>query len=178
MQVFILSPSFFISYTSWRNCKETRLQITTSTKALTLSDINEAPLQESTFIPPFVKNTKSGSPKGTVLKDNITTPSALIPPFKKLKRSAKTEEEDKHHFLTPVTNQHAAPSSKKCTVSLTSNKPAEDSPQATLAETANDELVMSPCRQAARGSENPAAGAECARGKQAACCQNNKAHIS
>lgn len=114
-----------------------------------------------------------------MLKDNITTPAALIPPFKKLKKSAKTEEEDKHHFLTPVTKQRAAPSSKKCTVSLTGNKPAK----VTLAETANDELVMSPRRQAARGSENPAAEAECvrgtpSRGKQAACCQNNKAHIS
>lgn len=117
-----------------------------------------------------------------MLKDHITTPSALVPPFKKLKKSSKTEEEDKHHFLTPVTNQRAAPSSKKCTVSLTSNKPAEDSPQVTLAETGND-LVMSPRRQAARGSENPAAEAECvrgtlSRGKQAACCQNNKACIS
>lgn len=117
-----------------------------------------------------------------MLKDNITTPSALVPPFKKLKKS-NTEEEDKRHFLTPVTNQPAAPSNKKCTVSLTSNKPTEDSPQVTLAETGNDELVMSPRRQAARGSENPAAEAECvrgtlSRGKQAACCQNNKARIS
>lgn len=116
-----------------------------------------------------------------MLKDNITTPSALVPPFKKLKKSSKTEEEDKHHFLTPLTNQRAAPSSKKCTVSLTSNKPAEDSPEVTLVETGNDELVMSPGRQAARGSENPAA--ECvrgtlSRGKQAACCPNKKAHIS
>lgn len=118
-----------------------------------------------------------------VLKANITTPPPLLPAFKKLKKSSKTEEEDKHHFLTPVTNQCAAPSSKKCTVSLTSNKQAEDSPQVTLAETANEELVMSPRRQAACRSENPAAEAECvrgtvSRGKQVPCCQNNKARIS
>ncbi|XP_056906119.1 breast cancer type 2 susceptibility protein [Takifugu flavidus] len=166
-RVFNYNRSFCPTITtphSGENFKETRLQITTPTKASTLSDINEAPLQESTFIPPFLKNTRSGSPKGAVLKDNITTPSALIPPFKKLKKSSKTEEEDKHHFLTPITNQPAAPSSKKCTVSLTSNKPAEDSPQVALAETGNDELVMSPRCQAARGSENPAAEAECVRG--------------
>lgn len=98
-----------------------------------------------------------------MLKDNLTL-SALIPPFKKLKKSSKTEGEDKHHFLTPVTDRRAAPPSKKCTVSLTRNKPAEDSPQVTLAETANEELVMSPRRQAARGSENPAAEAASVRG--------------
>lgn len=110
-----------------------------------------------------------------MLKDNRTTPPAIVPPFKKRKENSNTEEENKHHFLTPVANR-AAPSTKKHTISVMSNKPSEDSPPVTLADTADDELARS-------GSENPAAEAECvrgtlSRGKRAACRQSNKAHVS
>lgn len=125
---------------------ETSLPNTTPTKVSALRDSNEAHPQKSTFIPPFIRNVKLEIP-------NSMTSSAFVPPFKKLRNSFKTEEEEhKHHFIAPFTNHCAAPSTKKCTVGV---KPAEDIPLVTLAETANDEQVMSP------GSEDPAAKAVC-----------------
>lgn len=128
---------------------ETSLPNTTPTKVSALRDSNEAHPQKSTFIPPFIKNVTLETP-------NSTTSSAFVPPFKKLRNSSKTEEEEhKHHFIAPFTNHCAAPSTKKHTVSVTGNKPAEDMPLVTLAGTANDEQVISP------GSEDPAAEAVC-----------------
>lgn len=118
-----------------------------------------------------------------VVKDNII-PSAFVPPFKKIRHSSKTkEEDDKYNFVPPFTNQCAAPSTKKCTVTLTGDKPSEDIPPVTLGDTANDELVMSSHLRVSCGAENPGAeegfvGGALSRGKQAAWSQNNKAHIS
>lgn len=118
-----------------------------------------------------------------VVKDNIT-PSAFVPPFKKIRDSSKIkEEDDKYHFVPPFTNQCAAPSTKKCTVTLTGDKPPEDIPPEILADTANDDLVMSSHLQVSCGAENPGAEAEfvggaLSRGKQAAWSQNHKARIS
>lgn len=140
---------------------ETSLANTTPTKVSALRDSTQAHPQKSIFTPPFVKNVKFETP-------NSTTSSAFVPPFKKMRNSSKTEEEEhKHPFIAPFTNHCAAPSTKKCTVSVTGHKPAEDIPLVTLAGTANDERVNSP------GSEDRAAQALCvedtlSRGKYAA----------
>lgn len=140
---------FFISYRRGPNYMETSLPNTTPTKVSALRDSNEAHPQKSTFIPPFIKNVKFETP-------NSTTSSAFVPPLKKPRNSSKTEEEEhKHHFIEPFINHCAAPSTKKHTVRVTGNNPAEDIPLVTLAENANDELVTSP------GSEDSAAGAVC-----------------
>lgn len=128
---------------------ETSLPNTTPTKASALRDSNEARLQKSSFIPPFIKNVKLDTP-------NSKTASTFVPPFKKSRNSSKTEEEEpKHHFIPPFTNPCATSSTKKHTAGVTGNKPAEDVPRVTLAETASGEPVMSP------GSEDPAAEAVC-----------------
>lgn len=145
---------------------ETSLPNTTPTKVSALRD-NEAHPQKSNFIPPFIKNVKLDPP-------NSKASFTFVPPFKKLRNFSKTEDEEhKHHFMAPFTN----PSTEKHTASVTGNKPAEDVPLVTLAETANDERVKSP------GSEDPAAEAVCVedtlpRGKHAAWCFNDKSHIT
>lgn len=85
---------------------ETSLPNTTPTKVSALRDSNETHPPKSTFIPPFIKNRKLETP-------NSTTSSAFVPPFKKLRNSSKTEEEEhKHHFIAPFTNHCPAPSTK------------------------------------------------------------------
>lgn len=85
---------------------ETSLPNTTPTKVSALRDSNEAHPQKSTFIPPFIKNVKLESP-------NSMASSAFVPAFKKLRSSSKTEEEEhRHHFIAPFTNDCPAPSTK------------------------------------------------------------------
>lgn len=145
---------------------ESRLPNTKSRNMSALRNSNEAHPPKSTFIAPFIKNEHSESPKGTALKDNIRTPSAFVPPFKKLRNCSKTEEvEDKHNFVAPFTNHSSAPSTKKCSGSVTGNKLADNTLPVTFAEMANDKLLMSPHHQVACGSEDAAAEED--RGKQA-----------
>ncbi|KAM3615946.1 uncharacterized protein V6R79_010079 [Siganus canaliculatus] len=80
-----------------------------------------------TFVPPFLKNSKTESRKDTVLKDNMRPPSAFVPPFKKqraivLESCSKSQEEDKLHqpgvtpcsssSSTSLTATHAPPTNK------------------------------------------------------------------
>lgn len=128
---------------------ETSLPNTTPTKLSALRGNNEAHPQKSTFIPQFTKNVKLETP-------NSTTSSAFAPPFRQLRNSSKTEEEEhKHHFIAPFTNHCAVPSTKQCTFSVAGNNPTEDVPLVTLAETTIDERVRS------HGSDDPAAETVC-----------------
>uniref|UniRef100_H3DFR1 Tower domain-containing protein n=1 Tax=Tetraodon nigroviridis TaxID=99883 RepID=H3DFR1_TETNG len=128
-------PNITTPHRSGTNYVETSLPNTTPTKVSALRDSNE--------------NVKLDTP-------NSKTASTFVPPFKKSRNSSKTEEEEpKHHFIPPFTNPCATSSTKKHTAGVTGNKPAEDVPRVTLAETASGEPVMSP------GSEDPAAEAAC-----------------
>lgn len=150
---------------------ETLLHSPTQAVASPLRDSRDAHPQKSTFIPPFLKNAKPETPKRPVLKDNITSSSAFVPPLKKMRKSSrKEEEEETHHFVAPFTNHCASPSATK-------NKIAEDAPIVTLGEPGSDELVMSAI------SEGPAPEGVCmegtpSRGKCVVSSLNSQAHSS
>lgn len=170
-QVVILLSCLIISYRSGGNDMETLLHSTTRTMASSLRDSCNAHPQKSTFIPPFLKNAKPESPKRTVLKDAITASSAFVPPFKKQRKSSKTEEEEEtHHFVAPFINHCASPSATK-------NKIAEDTPIVTLGEPGSEELVTNAI------SEGPAPEGVCmegtpSRGKCVVSSLNCQAHSS
>lgn len=101
------------------------------------------------FVPPFLKNAKTESRKNTVLKDNIRTPSAFVPPFKKQRTivqesssKPQEEEEDKHNhpFETPFkSNTYVPPTEKtQSSTDVTVNKSKQDIETMALDDTTND----------------------------------------
>ncbi|XP_076591830.1 breast cancer type 2 susceptibility protein [Chaetodon auriga] len=139
-----------------KNNVETRFQKTTP------AQYSKKPV----FIPPFLKNATTESRKSTVLKDNIRTPSAFVPPFKKQRTivqessSKPRDEEDKHHHLvvTPFNSNTFVPPTEKTqsTTDLTGNKRKEDVRAVALADTTNDNLMNNHNLPADCGSEDAA----------------------
>ncbi len=140
---------YFLCYRNG-NDEETRLQKTTPTQHSTPGDSRSAPSKMPVFVPPFLKNAKSERHKTTVIRDNIRTPPAFVPPFKKQRTivqeslSKPQEEEDKHHhlFATPLNRKTYVPPTKKTqsTTDVTGNKNKEIQTVA-LADTTNDNLM-------------------------------------
>ncbi|XP_070827360.1 breast cancer type 2 susceptibility protein [Chaetodon trifascialis] len=122
--------------------------------------------KKPTFIPPFLKNATTESRRSAVLKDNIRTPSAFVPPFKKQRTivqessSKPRDEEDKHHHLvvTPFNSNTFVPPTEKTqsTTDLTGNKRKDDVQTVALADTTNDNLMNNQNPPVDCGSEDAA----------------------
>ncbi|XP_070762067.1 breast cancer type 2 susceptibility protein [Enoplosus armatus] len=127
-----LHPNITRPHRSGKNYVETSLQNTASTQHSTPGDSRSVHSKVPAFVPPLFKNAKTESRKNTVLKDNIRTPSAFVPPFKKQRTivqesSSKPQEEDsKHHHLlvTPFNSNTYVPPTKitQSTTDVTANK--------------------------------------------------------
>lgn len=169
-QIFVMSFFFFfLSNSNGRNYVETRLQKTTPAHYSTTGDSRAAHSKMPTFIPPFVKNATTERRKSTVLKDNIRTPSAFVPPFKKQRAivqessSKPQDKEDKQHHLsvTPFNSNTFVPPTKKTpgTADLTGNQRKEDIQTVALGDTMTDNLMNIPNFPVDCGSEDCAAEA-------------------
>lgn len=161
---------FLMSYRNGKNYVETGFEKTTPTKPSTPGDGKAAHSKMATFIPPFFKNAKTESCKSTVLKNNIRTSSAFVPPFKKQRNivqesSSKPQEEDKLHHLsvTPFNSNDYVPPTKKTqsTTDVTGNKSKEDIQRVALAATTNNKLRNNQNHPVGCGSEDYAAEASC-----------------
>ncbi|XP_056297441.1 breast cancer type 2 susceptibility protein isoform X2 [Pseudoliparis swirei] len=148
---------------------ETRLHNTTPTQRSTPEENPSAHSGKPAFVPPFLTNTKTENRKNTMVKDNIRTPSAFVPPFKKQRpfvqqSSAKPqveEKEDKHHhlFVTPFHRNPSVPPThtQRSTSELTGDKSKEDIETVALAHNANDNLMNEEQLPVGCGSKDSAA---------------------
>ncbi|XP_034404003.1 breast cancer type 2 susceptibility protein isoform X1 [Cyclopterus lumpus] len=164
-----LHPNITRPHANGKMYVETRLQDTTPTQYSTPEENRSAHSGKPAFVPPFLTNTKTESRRNTMLKDNIRTPSAFVPPFKKQRpfvreSSAKPqveEKEDKHHhlFVMPFNrNPYVPPTHKKQSTSeLTADKSKEDIETVALAHNTNDNLINSKNLPVGCGSEGSAA---------------------
>lgn len=159
-----------MSYRNGKNYVETGFQKTTPTKPSIPGDGRAAHSKMATFIPPFFKNAKTESCKRTVLKDNMRTSSAFVPPFKKQRSivqegSSKPQEEDKLHHLSVTafnSNNYVPPTKKtQSTTDVTGNKSKEDIQRVALADTTNNKLRNNQNHPVGCGSEDYAAEASC-----------------
>ncbi|XP_041797388.1 breast cancer type 2 susceptibility protein [Chelmon rostratus] len=164
-----LHPNITRPHSNGRNYVETRLQKTTPAHYSTTGDSRAAHSKMPTFIPLFVKNATTERRKSTVLKDNIRTPSAFVPPFKKQRAivqessSKPQDKEDKQHHLsvTPFNSNTFVPPTKKTpgTADLTGNQRKEDIQTVALGDTMTDNLMNIPNFPVDCGSEDCAAEA-------------------
>lgn len=121
------------------------------------------------FVPPFIKNTKTDAHKNKLPKDNIRTPSAFVPPFKKQRTfiqesSSKPQEENKHHHLfeTPSNSNTFILPPKKTQSSIdVASKESKDVQTVTLVNTTSDCLKDNPNVPIGCGSVDSAAEAPC-----------------
>lgn len=147
---YFLVFTFSVSYRTGKTYVETRLLKTTPIKASDVGDSKAAESNMATFIPPFFKTEKTESHKCKAVEDNIRTPSAFIPPFKKLKSialesSSKPQEEEHklHHISVMPSNRNSyVPPTKKTqsSTNVTGNKSKEDVKTLALADTTNNKL--------------------------------------
>ncbi|XP_074496387.1 breast cancer type 2 susceptibility protein isoform X2 [Sebastes fasciatus] len=144
-----LHPNITGPHRNGKKHVETSLQKTTPTQYSTSGDGRSAHSKMPAFVPPFLKNAKTESRKNTVLKDNIRTPSAFVPPFKKQRTivqesssKPQEEEEDKHNhpFVTPFkSNTYVPPTEKtQSSTDVTVNKSKQDIETMALDDTTND----------------------------------------
>lgn len=147
---------------------ETNLQKTAPAQCSTPGDSRSAHSRMPAFVPPFLKNAKTEGRKNTVVKDNIKTPSAFVPPFKKQRTiiqesSSKAQEEKDEHshlFVTPFnSNMYVPPPKKTQSTTEVSNKSKEDIETVALANTTNDNLMNKQNLPVGCGSEDSAAEA-------------------
>ncbi|XP_059187692.1 breast cancer type 2 susceptibility protein [Centropristis striata] len=164
-----LHPSITRPHRNGKNYVETILQRTTPTKLSTPGESRSAHSKTPTFVPPFHKNTKTERHNNTALKDNIRTPSAFVPPFKKqrtfVEESSSKPQEDKHHHLSAMpfnSNTYVPPTKKtQSTTDLTGNKSKEDIQSVALADSTNDDLMNNQKCPVGCGSEDSALEAAC-----------------
>nr|XP_020490522.1 breast cancer type 2 susceptibility protein [Labrus bergylta] len=120
------------------------------------------------FVPPFLKNAKTQSCRNAALKDNIRTPPAFVPPFKKQRMivqesSSKPQEEgeDKHCNVSamPANSNTYVPPTKKTqsTADITSHESIEDDQMMALEETTCNNQINKPKLAAGCGLEDSAA---------------------
>ncbi|XP_075956176.1 breast cancer type 2 susceptibility protein isoform X2 [Anarhichas minor] len=148
-----LHPNITRPHTNGKNYVETRLQNTTPTQYSTPGESRSAHSKKPAFVPPFLTNTKTESHKDTMLKDNMRTPSAFVPPFKRQRPGVQEsssepqveEKEDKHHhpFVMPFNSNAYVPPTKKtqCTTGLTGHKSTEDVEAVALADNTSVKLM-------------------------------------
>ncbi|XP_037632124.1 breast cancer type 2 susceptibility protein isoform X2 [Sebastes umbrosus] len=144
-----LHPNITGPHRNGKKHVETSLQKTTPTQYSTSGDGRSAHSKMPALVPPFLKNAKTESRKNTVLKDNIRTPSAFVPPFKKQRtivqessskpQEEEEEEEDKHNhpFVTPFKSNTYVPPTEK-TQSSTDVTGKQDTETVALDDTTND----------------------------------------
>ncbi|XP_068440635.1 breast cancer type 2 susceptibility protein isoform X2 [Clinocottus analis] len=161
-----LHPNITRPHTNGNGYVETRLQNTTPTRHSTPEESRSAHSGKPAFVPPFLTNTKTESRRNTMLKDNIRTPSAFVPPFKKpfvQESFAKPEvegKEDKHHnlFVTPFNrNTYVPPTHKKQSASEITADKSKDIETVALAHNINDNLIHNENLPVGCGSEDSAA---------------------
>ncbi|XP_051813674.1 breast cancer type 2 susceptibility protein isoform X1 [Acanthochromis polyacanthus] len=114
-----LHPNITGPHRTGKNSIETRFQKTTHQS--TPGDSRSAHSKMPAFVPPFIKNTTAETRKNAAVKDEIRTPTAFVPPFKKQRTvvqesSSKPQEEEEkhpHHFAVPSNScTYVAPSKK------------------------------------------------------------------
>nr|XP_046245556.1 breast cancer type 2 susceptibility protein isoform X2 [Scatophagus argus] len=145
-----LHPNITRPHRNGKNYVETISQKTTSPQHLTPGDSRSACSRMPVFVPLFLKNSKTESHKNTVFKDNLRTPSAFVPPFKKQRTivqesSSKPQEQDKrcHLVVMPFnSSSYASPTEKtQSTTGVTGNKIEDDIQTFVVVDTANDNLM-------------------------------------
>uniref|UniRef100_A0A3B4UCS1 BRCA2 DNA repair associated n=1 Tax=Seriola dumerili TaxID=41447 RepID=A0A3B4UCS1_SERDU len=166
-----LHPNITRPHKNGKTYVETSQQKTTPTQHSASGESRSAHSKMPVFVPPFIKNTKTESHKNALLKDNIRTPSAFVPPFKKQRTivqessSKPQEEENKHHhlFVAPSYSNIFVPPTKKTqsSIDVTGNRSKEDIQTVALPDTTNDYLKDNQNVPFGCGSEDAAAEASC-----------------
>ncbi|XP_041659697.1 breast cancer type 2 susceptibility protein isoform X2 [Cheilinus undulatus] len=156
-----LQPNITTPLRNEKQYMESRLQKKASTQ-------HSAPEGgRSTFVPPFLKNVKTESRKNAALKDDIRTPPAFVPPFKKQRTivqesSSKPQKEgDKHCSVSvmPANSSAYIPPTKKTQSSAerTANESKENNQMLALEESTNDNQINNQKLLVGCASENSAA---------------------
>ncbi|XP_044058562.1 breast cancer type 2 susceptibility protein isoform X2 [Siniperca chuatsi] len=164
-----LHPNITRPHRSGKNYVETTLQKTTPIQSSTPNS-RSTHSKMPAFVPPLFKNAKTESRKNTVLKDNIRTPSAFVPPFKKQRtivqenfsKPREEEEEATHHHLliTPFnSNTYVPPTKKTQSTKDVSGIKSKYIQSVALTDTTNDNLMNNQNLPVGCGSEDSAAEA-------------------
>uniref|UniRef100_A0A3Q1EGA8 BRCA2 DNA repair associated n=1 Tax=Acanthochromis polyacanthus TaxID=80966 RepID=A0A3Q1EGA8_9TELE len=134
-----LHPNITGPHRTGKNSIETRFQKTTHQS--TPGDSRSAHSKMPAFVPPFIKNTTAETRKNAAVKDEIRTPTAFVPPFKKQRTvvqesSSKPQEEEEkhpHHFAVP---------SNSCTYVAPSKKTQDARDVTALVDTTSDKIYQ------------------------------------
>lgn len=137
----------FLFYRNGTAYEQTGLQKATPTQHPAPGDRRSAHSKMPAFVPPFIRNTKADAHKNKLLKDNIRTPSAFVPPFKKQRTliqesSSKPQEENKHQhlFVTPSNSDAFVlpPKKTQSSIDVTGKESKTDVQTITLINTTSD----------------------------------------